>query len=40
MKITYCSKKDFYDEIHELLQRGIGFSADPDDLVITLTGAY
>lgn len=40
MIICYTSDKDFYDGIAALVERGLTFTADAQDLSIALTGGY
>jgi len=40
MKITYSNNVDFYDGVLALVQRGITFNADHENLVIILTGGF
>jgi hypothetical protein len=40
MSITYYNHEQFYAGIYELVQVGLGFTADYDELTITLTGGY
>ena len=40
MKITYTDDEAFYNGIENLVQKGLHFEADHNDLTISLTGAY
>ena len=40
MIICYTTDKDFYDGVAALVERGLSFTADAQDLSITLTGGY
>jgi hypothetical protein len=40
MTICYTTDKDFYDGVAALVERGLYFIADAQDLSITLTGGY
>ena len=40
MTIKYNNEKDFYDGIHNLVQRALHFEADFNKLEIKLTGAF
>ena len=40
MIICYTTDSDFYDGIAALVERGLCFTADAQDLTIELTGGY
>jgi hypothetical protein len=40
MTIIYYTHEQMYAGINELVRFGLGFTADHDELTITLTGAY
>jgi hypothetical protein len=40
MIICYTTNSDFYDGIAALVNRGLSFTADAQDLTIELTGGY
>jgi hypothetical protein len=40
MIICYTTDKDFYDGVAALVERGLTFTADAQDLSIVLTGGY
>ncbi len=40
MIICYTTDTDFYDGVAALVERGLSFTADAQDLSITLTGGY
>ena len=40
MVICYTTDKDFYDGVASLVERGLSFITDAQDLSITLTGGY
>lgn len=40
MVICYTTDSDFYDGVAALVERGLSFTADAQDLTIVLTGGY
>ena len=40
MIICYTTDKDFYDGVAALVERGLCFTADAQDLSIVLTGGH
>jgi hypothetical protein len=40
MTITYTDANQFYAGIAQLVERGLTFDADANNLIITLTGGY
>ena len=40
MTIIYFTHEQFYAGINELVRLGLGFRADHDELLITMTGGF